>query len=51
MFHTSNETILLIGLTNLVDFVLTRTDLAFNNSLDHRDCLGWRTPRDGLAGN
>ena len=23
----------------------------FNNSLDHGDCLRWRTPRDGLAGN
>ena len=22
-----------------------------NNSLDHRDCLRWQTPRDGLAGN
>ena len=23
----------------------------FNNSLDHGDCLRWRTPRDGLAEN
>ena len=23
----------------------------FNNSLDHGDCLRWRPPRDGLAGN
>ena len=23
----------------------------FNNSLDHGDCLRWRIPRDGLAGN
>ena len=23
----------------------------FNNSLDHGDCLRWRTPRDGLADN
>ena len=23
----------------------------FNNSLDHGDCLRWRTPRDGLAWN
>ena len=23
----------------------------FNNNLDHGDCLIWRTPRDGLAGN
>ena len=22
-----------------------------NNSLDHGDCLRWRTPRDTLAGN
>ena len=22
-----------------------------NNSLDHGDCLRWRTPRDGLAVN
>ena len=23
----------------------------FNNSLDHGECLRWRTPRDGLADN
>ena len=23
----------------------------FNNSLDHGDCLRWRTPRNGLDGN
>ena len=25
--------------------------LGFSNSLDHGDCLRWRTPRDGLADN
>ena len=39
----------------LVSYLSTVPDspclLGFHNSMDHGDCLRWRTPRDGLTGN